>query len=203
MSRPRNPNPPIRTHLVKQQKYGGIWYVMERKVQYSNEKKQTICLDSKALGVLLNKDDDVKDMIPIDEWNAQQKQKKEEERKAKTQAKKDTNKAVKVRHTTPGIQKDMQGDDSPKADVYEKAMEEGRMEAREEIAVTMLKNSFSWKQIQLCTSLSPARIEELAKENYLCSQPLNDGFLGMYCWPGMQNSLVAYKRAPVRENRCP
>lgn len=81
MSRPRNPNPPIRTHLVKQQKYGGIWYVMERKVQYSNEKKQTICLDSKALGVLLNKSDDVKDMIPIDEWNEQQKQKKQEKRK--------------------------------------------------------------------------------------------------------------------------
>ncbi len=166
MSRPRNPNPPIRTHLVKQQKYGGIWYVMERKVQYSNEKKQTICLDSKALGVLLNKDDDVKDMIPIDEWNAQQKQKKEEERKAKAQAKKDTNKAVKVRHA-PGIQKDMQEDDSPMADVYEKAMEEGRMEAREEIAVAMLKNSFSLEQIRLCTSLSPSRIVQLAKENSL------------------------------------
>ncbi len=87
MSRPRNPNPPIRISLVKQKKYGGTWYVMERAVQYCNETRQTKCLYSHALGVLLNKDDDVKNMIPIDKWNEQQEELKQDEKRTKKKKK--------------------------------------------------------------------------------------------------------------------
>ncbi|MDO4840046.1 MAG: ISAs1 family transposase [Desulfovibrionaceae bacterium] len=80
MSRPRNPNPPIRISHVKQQKYGGTWYVMERAVRYCHETKQTKYLYSHAVGVLVNKDDDINKMIPIDEWNEKQEQKKQEEK---------------------------------------------------------------------------------------------------------------------------
>ena len=147
MSKPRNPNPPVRTQLVKNKKAKDtVWYVIERKVQYSHEKHTNIVLDSNVIGILKNKEDDYKDMIPIEEWNVQKKQEREEKKKAKIQT---------AGHKPLGIEE--------KAAVYEK----GRQDAREEIAVAMLKNSFSWKQIQLCTSLSPARIEELAKENYL------------------------------------
>ena len=48
-----------------------------------------------------------------------------------------------------------------------KGMAKGRAEGVEEVAVNMLKNKFSLEQIQLCTSLSPEKIEQLAKENSL------------------------------------
>ena len=82
MSKPRNPNPPIRTQLVKNKKaQDSVWYVIERKVQYNHEKNTNNVLESHCIGILKNKEDDYKDMIPIDEWNEQQKQKKQEKRK--------------------------------------------------------------------------------------------------------------------------
>ena len=154
MGKPRNPNPPVRTQLVKNKKAKDtVWYVIERKVQYSHEKQTNIVLDSNVIGILKNKEDDYKDMIPIEKWNEQKKQEREENKKAKIQAINDTK--DKAGHKPLGSEE--------KAAVYEK----GRQDAREEIAVAMLKNSFSLEQIQLCTSLSPSRIVQLAKENSL------------------------------------
>lgn len=77
MSKPRNPNPPVRTQLVKNKKAKDtVWYVVERKVQYCHEKQTNKVLDSRVIGILKNKEDDYKDMIPIDEWNEQQKTEK-------------------------------------------------------------------------------------------------------------------------------
>ena len=105
MSRPRNPNPPVRTCLVKQQKYGGTWYVMERKVRYCHETRQTKCLSSQAIGVLRNKDDDINDMIPLAEWNEQQEQIKQEERIAKKKKKEAQKRVTSAIHDTRTINK--------------------------------------------------------------------------------------------------
>ncbi len=154
MGKPRNPNPPVRTQLVKNKKTKDtVWYVIERKVQYSHEKHTNIVLDSNVIGILKNKEDDYKDMIPIDEWNEQKKQEREENKKSKIKTINDTeNKAV---------HKPLSIDET--AAVYEK----GRQDTKEEIAVAMLKNNFSLEQIQMCTSLSPEQIEQIAKGNSL------------------------------------
>ena len=48
-----------------------------------------------------------------------------------------------------------------------KGRAKGRAEGVEEVAVQMLKDELPIEQIQRYTSLSPAQIEQLAKENSL------------------------------------
>lgn len=103
MGRPRNPNPPIRTCFVKQQKYGGTWYVMERKVRYCHETRQTKCLTSQAVGVLLNKEDDINDMIPLAKWNEQQEQKRQEEKIEKKKKKEEQKIVTPTIHDTRNL----------------------------------------------------------------------------------------------------
>ena len=49
----------------------------------------------------------------------------------------------------------------------EEGIKEGREIEKKEFVITMLKNNFTFDQIQLCTSFSQAQIEQIAKDNNL------------------------------------
>lgn len=93
MSRPRNPNPPVRTEIVRQKIRGlDAWYLLRREVQYSHETHKSKTLSSHAFGVVLDPDAMDEDIIPLDEWKARRKQ----ERQARRQQKKEAEKAAKA-----------------------------------------------------------------------------------------------------------
>ena len=83
MARPINPNPPIRDGYVRQKRWDGLYYVMERSRQYDHGMGSYKNLKSVAIGVLLHKSDPIESMIPIDVW----KKRREEERYARKKAK--------------------------------------------------------------------------------------------------------------------
>ena len=83
MSRPINPNPPIRKDYVPMQRWDGRYYIMERERQYDHELGSYRTLSSKAIGVVHQKNDPLELMIPLDEWNTL----REEEKLAKKKAK--------------------------------------------------------------------------------------------------------------------
>lgn len=84
MSDLNNSNPPIRTEIIKNRKASeSACYVIKRTLQYNPETRTDSVLESRILGVLLNEDDDISLMIPIDEWKEEENQRLDEVRLAK------------------------------------------------------------------------------------------------------------------------
>lgn len=64
MGRPRNPNPPINTGIVKQKRPNGWTYVYERKTQYDHETANNKARGQKLLGKLAPGETDISKMVP-------------------------------------------------------------------------------------------------------------------------------------------
>ena len=81
MSEPINSNSSIRTEIVKNKKADdSVCYVIERKLQHSEETDSDKLIESRILGVLLNSGDDISLMIPIDEWREEENERIEQGR---------------------------------------------------------------------------------------------------------------------------
>lgn len=69
MSNLSNPHSSIHTQIVRNKTAdGSTCHVMERKIQHNEETNTDTVLESRVIGILINPDDDLSLMIPIDEW---------------------------------------------------------------------------------------------------------------------------------------
>ena len=66
MPRPANPNPRVRTHIVKQKLKNGGYHVLERQMVYDAEKHRNKVVSTKLIGKLPPGETDISKMIPTD-----------------------------------------------------------------------------------------------------------------------------------------